>query len=231
LNTLTDPAPPRIVNPRASRLLRTDALQLVDDERLTSDALRQRFAAPPVWTPELTGDGGLFAGRQVRQAAVLIGLTQRPMGMTVLLTQRTAHLHDHAGQISFPGGRRDPEDASLLDTALREAQEEVGLQRDQVSVLGSLSEYHTVTAYQVTPVVAMVDPAFVVTPDPFEVAEVFEIPLAFLMNPANHQRRAIDTPLGERTFYAIAYDDAGRERFVWGATAAMLRNFYRFLMA
>jgi 8-oxo-dGTP pyrophosphatase MutT (NUDIX family) len=219
------------VNPRASRLVQTNPLPLVDDTRLTGEAMRKRFAAPPVWTPELAGDGGLFAGRQVRQAAVLIGLTERPQGLTVLLTQRTAHLHDHAGQISFPGGRRDPEDVSLFDTALREAQEEVGLQREQVSVLGSLSEYHTVTAYQVTPVVAMVSPGFIVTPDPFEVDEVFEIPLAFLMNPANHQQRAIDTPLGERTFYAIPYDDTGRERFVWGATAAMLRNFYRFLMA
>ncbi len=228
---MTDSAPPKIVDPRASRIVRTEALPGVEDTRLAAGALRQRFAAPPVWTPELPGDGGLFPGRQVRQAAVLIGLVDRPAGLTVLLTQRTAHLHDHAGQISFPGGRRDPADTSLLETALREAQEEVGLQRGQVSILGCLSEYHTVTAYQVTPVVATIAPDFVVRPDPFEVEEVFEIPLAFLMNPANHQRRAIDTPVGERTFYAMPYDDAGRERFVWGATAAMLRNFYRFLMA
>jgi 8-oxo-dGTP pyrophosphatase MutT (NUDIX family) len=224
-------AAPRIVDPRASRIVMVDALPPIAAADLTGDAIRRRFAAPPQWTPELPGDGGLLPGRKVRDAAVLIGLVARPAGLTVLLTQRTAHLHDHAGQISFPGGRRDDGDADLVATALRETHEEVGLAPAAISVLGALAEYRTVTAYRVMPYVALVQPDFTAAPDPFEVAEVFEVPLAFLMDPRNHQRRAIDTPLGERSFYAMPYDDAGTERFVWGATAAMLRNFYRFLAA
>jgi 8-oxo-dGTP pyrophosphatase MutT (NUDIX family) len=203
----------------------------VTNARLQADAIRSRFAAPPIWQVEMPGDGGLFPGRVVRDAAVLVALMERTAGLTVLLTERTAHLNDHAGQISFPGGGRDPQDHSPTDTALREAMEEVGLPASHVQVLGELAVYQTVTAYRVTPVVALVEPNFVVQADSFEVAEVFEVPLSFLMNPANHQRRAIDTPMGERFFYAMPYQDGGKERFIWGATAAMLRNFYRFLSA
>jgi 8-oxo-dGTP pyrophosphatase MutT (NUDIX family) len=226
---------PRIVNPQAARIVSLEAPPAVEPARLAPSRLRERFAAPPSWTPELPGDGGLFPGREIRDAAVLVPLVHRDDGLRVLLTQRTAHLHDHAGQISFPGGRRDPEDTSLEATALREAHEEVGLKPSQIELLGRLSDYQTVTAYRVTPVVALVHPPVVLATDSFEVADVFEVPLAFLVDPRNHQRRAIDTPVGERHFFAMPWTDPldpeQRERFIWGATAAMLRNFYRFLSA
>jgi 8-oxo-dGTP pyrophosphatase MutT (NUDIX family) len=153
--------------------------------------------------------------RTIREAAVLMPLVQRAEGLTVLLTQRTAHLHDHAGQISFPGGRRDPGDTDLVQTALRETAEEVGLAANYIKILGALGQYQTVTAYRVTPFVALVDPGFALKLDAFEVADTFEVPLAFFMDPRNHQRRIIQTPLGERSFFAMPYDDAGKERFVW----------------
>ncbi len=147
----------------------------------------------------------------------------------MLFTQRTAHLTDHAGQVSFPGGRAEESDASPIETALRETEEEVGLHRRHVDVLGVLPEYFTVTGYRVTPVVSLVQPPFDLQADPFEVAEIFEVPLAFLMDGRHHQRRTVTVPsgVGRRTFYAIQYD----RFFIWGATAGMLRNLFHFLRA
>lgn len=158
-------------------------------------------------------------------AAVLVPLVQRSRGLQVLLTQRTAHLNDHAGQVSFPGGRVDPGDASREATALREAEEEIGLLRERIEVLGCLPEYHTVTGFSVTPVVGYVEPPFELTLDAFEVADVFEVPLAFLMDPANHQRHAFVYQGRRRSYYAMPYEG----RFIWGATAAMLLNLRRAL--
>jgi 8-oxo-dGTP pyrophosphatase MutT (NUDIX family) len=148
-------------------------------------------------------------------------------GLHVLLTQRTDHLHDHAGQISFPGGRMDEGDESLVATAIRESEEEIGLPSQSIEVLGLLPEYLTVSGYQVTPVVALVKPIPQYRPDPFEVADVFEVPLRFLMDPANHEIRVWQGPEGSRRFYAMPYAD----RFIWGATAGMLRNLYHLLKA
>jgi 8-oxo-dGTP pyrophosphatase MutT (NUDIX family) len=136
----------------------------------------------------------------------------------LLLTQRSAGLPDHPGQISFPGGRLEPQDASLAHAALREATEEVGLLAERVAILGELAPYETVTGYRVTPVVGWVEPPFELKLDPLEVADVFEVPLSFLLDPANHQRhfRMFGDLRGE--FWAIPYG----ERFIWGATAAML---------
>ncbi len=194
--------------------------------RLHPDWLRQRFALPPDWMPEPSVEPR-FNQRPITPAAVLVPLVVQDDGLHVMLTLRTAHLHDHAGQISFPGGRSEPEDGSPIETALREAQEEVGLQRQHVDVLGQLPEYLTGTGYRVTPVVALVTPPFQLQADTFEVAEIFHVPLAFLMDGANHQMRRFEMPGGSRIFYSMPWQDY----FIWGATAAMLRNLYHFLRA
>ena len=201
----------------------------VAPERLSEPWLRERFANPPVWQPES------FDERSMRKqtgdptpASVLMPIVVRDDGLTLLLTQRTAHLNDHAGQVSLPGGRVDASDTSAIDTALRETEEEVGLHRGHIDVLGTLPDYFTGTGFRVTPVVSLVLPPFDLRADPFEVAEIFEVPLAFLMDGANHQRRSMDLPeLVRRTFYAMPYD----RFFIWGATAGMLRNLFHFLRA
>jgi len=188
--------------------------------------LRSRFAEPRTVSPIAAGDGHLWRGpEEIRPAAVLVPVVRREGGLTVLLTRRTAHLNDHAGQISFPGGRAEPGDADAAQTALREAAEEIGLEAARVEVLGELHPYVTVTGYRVTPVVGLVTPPLDLRPDDFEVAEVFEVPLAFLLDPANHQRHRVLTEGRERYYYAMPY----RQYYIWGATAGMLMNFYAFL--
>jgi 8-oxo-dGTP pyrophosphatase MutT (NUDIX family) len=199
--------------------------------RLTAEALRQRFAAPPPWQPETVTDGRLIhLDRPPRVAAVLIPVMVRPAGMSILLTERTAHLADHAGQISFPGGGAETSDCGPAATALREAHEEIGLQPQRVEVIGALPEYVTATSYRVTPVVGLVRQPVELRLDRFEVAHAFEVPLAFLMDPRNHERRVVQMAELRRTFYAIPYT-AERRYFIWGATAAMLRNLYCLLRA
>lgn len=199
-------------------------------ERLESDWLRARFATPPLWTPEVIEDRLPHPAR-VRPipASVMFCLVAHPAGLSLLLTQRTAHLSNHPGQISLPGGRADAGDASAIETALRETEEEIGLHRRHIEVIGSLPEYLTGTGYCVTPVVSLVQPPFELQAEPSEVEEIFEVPLAFLMDGAHHQRRTVHFPgvAGCRTFYAIPYQDY----FIWGATAGMLRNFFHFLRA
>ncbi len=158
-------------------------------------------------------------------AAVLVPLIARAHGVTVLLTQRAGHLSRHAGQVAFPGGRCDPGDGSPVHTALREAREEVGLDPALVDVLGVLPQYRTRTGFVVTPVVGWIEPPFSLQPDPGEVADVFEIPLAFALDPSNHERHHRDTDDGRRYFYVLPFED----RYIWGATAAMLVNFHHVL--
>ena len=177
----------------------------------------------------------VFVERAPAAAAVLVAVVLRHEP-TVLLTQRTDHLTDHPSQISFPGGRTEPGDADAAATALREAHEEIGLEAFEVEVLGALPTYTTGTGFIVTPVVGLVQPGVRLRAAPFEVAEVFEVPLAWLMNPANHQRHAVEMAGARREFISIPWQGAdaqGRPRryFIWGATAAMLRNLYRFLAA
>lgn len=211
----------------------------VPSDRLEPDALRRRFEAQPDWAPESRGDPPLSQGpgdptARLTPASVLIPIVLRSAAPTVLLTRRTAHLNDHAGQIAFPGGRRDPADLSPKHTALREAQEEVGLASEYVEVLGQMPDYRTITQYVVTPVVALVQPEFSLAVDPFEVAEAFEVPLGYLMNPANHHQRAVPAGPGDpggRRFWAMPWQDNDQEYFIWGATAAMLRNLYQLLSA
>jgi 8-oxo-dGTP pyrophosphatase MutT (NUDIX family) len=184
------------------------------------DWLRERLARPfPPRACNLS-DGYHLPGREglITPAAVLIPLVNRTEGPTVLLTQRSADLTDHPGQISFPGGRVDPEDADVEATALRETQEEIGLTPDRIRILGRLADYETVTGYRVTPVVGWVEPPFTLAADPVEVADVFEVPLAFLLEPAHQQRHFRIQGSTRRDYYAIPYG----ERYIWGATAAML---------
>ncbi|HQR19424.1 MAG TPA: CoA pyrophosphatase [Burkholderiaceae bacterium] len=203
----------------------------VAPDRLRPTALRRLFAVPRPWEPELRADPRLWMpDLEARPAAVLVPLIAREHGMQVLLTQRTAHLSDHAGQISFPGGRVEERDVDATAAALREAQEEVGLPAERVEVIGRLPQYTTVTGYEVTPVVGLVEGPFDLSLDAFEVSEVFEVPLEFLMNPAHHERRIVVLGEMSRTFYAMPYE-AQRRYFIWGATAAMLRNLYHFLRA
>ncbi|MES2189566.1 MAG: CoA pyrophosphatase [Pseudomonadota bacterium] len=213
-----------------------DHLAGVALDRLTPEALRERFLSPPEWSPEHSVEKR-FENRQPALAAVLVPLVMRDE-LTLLLTQRTSNLSTHSGQIAFPGGRTDDTDVDAVDTALREAHEEVGLTRDHVEVLGTLPTYVTGTAYIITPVVALVTPGFVLQPNPGEVADVFEVPLSYLMNPAHHRRHQVEFDGVSRQWLSMPYLDPAvvgsldpTERFIWGATAGMLRNLYRFLSA
>ena len=231
-------SPSRIFDPRAVPVLGVDAhLPAVATDRLTADALRERFARSVVWHPEFSGDGRLVPEREPSNAAVLVPLVQRPDGLEVLLTRRGDQMRSHAGQVSFPGGRAEPEDAGPAATALREAQEEVGLHEDRVDVIGQMPTYTTISSYVITPVVGLVRAPFELaelTLDRIEVAEAFQVPLAYLMNPRHHQRHVFNFEGGQRQFLSMpwqghAADGSPREYFIWGATAAMLRNLYRFL--
>ena len=200
-------------------------------ERLNAEWLRSRFANPPAWFPEFTDEHRLrMAAKNSTRASVLLPIVAREQGLTLLLTQRASHLTDHGGQISFPGGRMEEFDVTAIETALRETEEEIGLDRRHIEVIGELPEYFTGTGYRITPVVALAQPPFDLRADPFEVAEIFEVPLAFLMDGMNHQRRTVEFPndeMGRRTFYAMPYE----RFFIWGATAGMLRNLFHFLRA
>ena len=201
----------------------------VPPARLNAAWLRQRVSRPPVWMPETTDEHLLATMSSFKAASVLIPLVLRDEGLSLLLTHRAAHLNNHAGQISFPGGRFEATDGSNIETALREAQEEIGLDRQHVDVIGMLPQYRTATGYDVTPVIALIQPPFSLKPDPFEVASIFEVPLSFLMDAKNHQRRSLALPngAGTRTFYAMPY----QEHFIWGATAGMLRNLFHLMRA
>lgn len=217
-------------DPRQVPVLGIDShLRRVGEAQLLPAALQRRFGVPPAWEPELR-DEIRFTDRAAMHAAVLMPIVMRERP-TVLLTERTAHLSSHSGQIAFPGGKADLQDSGPAATALREAQEEVGLAADFVEVLGTLPHYTTGSAYIITPVVALVRPEFIPAPNPFEVADVFEVPLAFLMNPANHQRHAFEWEGVRREWFSMPYADPVAERYIWGATAGMLRNLYRFLSA
>ncbi len=225
------------IDPRIAELLGHDhGLPPVSPAHFSRDALLRRFAQPPVWQPDVDVEKWFRVPDPVH-AAVLVPLVMRDRA-SVLLTQRTAHLKKHASQISFPGGRIEPTDTDPVAAALREAHEEVGLEPQRVEVLGSLPTYTTGTGFIVTPVVGLIVPGdedhpwLSVRPDPGEVEEVFEVPLDFLMDPQNHQRRAFDLSGTSLEFFAMPWSsEQGKEYFIWGATAAMLRNLYRFLSA
>ncbi len=186
--------------------------------------LRRRLLGRKVPQSSIYGDDG--AGRDgTTAAAVLIPVIAHPGELTVLFTQRTTSLRSHAGQVSFPGGRAEPADPSVEFTALREAGEEIGLAPERVEVLGRLADYHTRTGYRVAPVIGLVEPPLELVPDPREVDHVFEVPLAFLLDPRNRQRRTREFQGRSVGFYVFEYQD----RTIWGATAGILVNLYRML--
>lgn len=162
-----------------------------------------------------------------RPAAVLVPLIDHPSGLTVMLTRRTDTLPDHPGQIAFPGGRLEPLDDGPLDAALRETEEETGLPRHFVRPVGYLPSYLTITGYSVVPVVGFVRPGFEYRPDPVEVAEIFEVPLEFILSPGNHRRESREYRGHEVSYYVIPWKVGRREYRIWGATAAMLIDFAR----
>lgn len=193
---------------------------------LDPDWLRRRFAGGGK-VEMLYGDQGMDAERAAarRAASVLVPIVTRPEELTVLFTRRTAQLKHHSGQIAFPGGGAEPGDASAAATALRETGEEIGLEASRVELLGQLSDYHTRTGYRVTPVVGLVAAPFQLRLDAREVDEAFEVPLSFLLDPANHRRESREFEGRRVPFYAIPY----RDYYIWGATAGMLVNLYRYL--
>ena len=213
-------------------MLRNDPAAINSAEFFDRARARLRFDIPAGLTdPSLipaSGDQGtdrmleiLAREQPIRPAAVLVPLVDHPQP-TVLLTQRAAHLNDHAGQISFPGGKIDATDASPLDTALREAEEEIGLSREFVDPVGYLDLYGTSFGFRILPTVARVRPGFKLRINQSEVDDAFEVPLAFLMNPANHQLHSKEFRGMERSYYAMPYED----RYIWGATAGILRVLY-----
>lgn len=186
--------------------------------------LRRRLVGRRALEASVYGDDG--AGRQgATPAAVLIPIVAHPAELSVLFTQRTRHLKSHSGQVSFPGGRTEPGDVGAEVTALREAEEEIGLARERVEILARLPEYHTRTGFRVTPVVGVVSPPLALAPDPREVESVFEVPLAFLLDERNRERRTREFEGRTVGFYVYEYQD----RVIWGATAGMLVNLYRML--
>jgi 8-oxo-dGTP pyrophosphatase MutT (NUDIX family) len=186
--------------------------------------LRRRLATRSPLEFAVYGDDG--AGRSgTTAAAVLIPVIAQAQGLTVLFTQRTQHLKSHSGQVSFPGGRAEPGDASAEFTALREAQEEIGLALERVEILGRLPEYHTRTGFRVTPVIGLIQPPLELTPDSREVESVFEVPLSFLLDPANRQHRTRELQGRSVGFYVFEYQG----HMIWGATAGMLVNLHKML--
>ncbi len=158
-------------------------------------------------------------------ASVLVPIVAHAEGLTVLFTQRTSHLKAHSGQVSFPGGKAEPGDASPEFTALREAQEEIGLAPERVEILARLPDYLTRTGYRVSPIVGLLQPPLELIPDPIEVEEIFEVPLAFLLDPRNHVRRTRELKGQTVGYYEMPYG----KRYIWGATAGMIVNLYRHL--
>ena len=186
--------------------------------------------APP--SASLYGDDD--AGRDaaaVTPASVLVPIVTHEAELTVLFTRRTAHLRRHSGQVSFPGGRAEPCDASPELTALRESEEEIGLKPDRVEIVARLPDYFTRTGYRVTPVVGLLAPPLELVPDPREVQDIFEVPLAFLLDPANHRRASREYRGRQVGFYEMPYRSSEGERYIWGATAGMIVSLYRHLAA
>ena len=206
------------------------ALKCLCNARLSRGPTEQVYSASHV---PARGDHDLNGGDVLgfsdnsgpKPAAVLVPIIQRADGLSILLTERQKHLNSHGGQISFPGGKVEKSDCSPLDAALRETQEEVGISRDYVDVLGYCDDYQTVTGYRIVPVVGLLKPGFELIADASEVAEIFEVPFEFLMNADNHRKDSLVWQGKERHYFAMPY----QTHYIWGATAGILKNLHERL--
>ena len=210
-------AQPHLSRRRGSGLALTQVLEVDLDSAIDSAGNRRG--------DHDLNEAGMRPEPPLKPAAVLVPLVAHDSGFTILLTQRSADLRAHAGQISFPGGRIDPDDTSPEYAAMREAHEEIGLPRDAAEIIGRLDTYEVRTGFAVTPVVGLIEPGFDMVLAPDEVADVFEVPLSFLLDPANHERQSRLIRGKRRFFYVLPFED----RYIWGATAGMLINLYEVL--
>ncbi len=219
-------------DPLTQPVVENPVLQALSSGSLQSDFIQSAFSRPvdwqvePVFTESFQADTIQF--QDVIQAAVLFPLVQRPEGLHVLFTRRASHLYDHAGQISFPGGRIEPTDRDAIAAALRETQEEIGVEPEYVQLIGTQPCFLTSTRFTMKPVIGLIRPGFTIVPDTTEVAEVFEVPLSVLMDTSLHRLHQANLPDGGHRFY---FSLTWKSYFIWGATAALIRNFYHFLAA
>ena len=214
---------PHYARPITANELRERALKLLS--RAQHESAFDPDHLPPDGDHRLAEMLAPHDGRLHKPAAVLVPVIAHPHEATILLTHRAQHLKDHAGQIAFPGGKIDAADHSAIDAALREAEEEIGLDRSFVEPLGLLDPYLSSTGYRILPVIGLVQPGFVLRPDPSEVESVFETPLGFLMDPARHEQHEREWRGATRRYFAMPY----KEHYIWGVTAGILRMLYERL--
>lgn len=219
-------------DPEIQPVVSTQVLTPLLPESLELDFIREAFQLPVHWQVEplfkTSFQADLQRNKALRRAAVFVPLVQRPSGLHVVFTRRAAHLSDHAGQISFPGGRIEPTDQDEIAAALRETHEEIGIGPEYIQLLGTQPGYITSTRFTMKPVIGSLKPGFTVTPDIGEVAEVFEVPLSVLLDPGQHRLHYAQIGKGEDRYY---FSISWQSYFIWGATAALIRNFYHFLAA
>lgn len=219
-------------DPLVQPIVSSEVLQPLSQASTQLDFIASAFSSPiewqvePVFTDAFQAD--VLGHQGVIRAAVFLALVQRPSGLHVLFTRRASHLYDHAGQICFPGGRIESTDADAIATALRETQEEIGVSPEFIDIIGTQPSFLTSTRFTMKPVIGSVRPGFTIHPDQTEVAEVFEVPLSVLMDTGLHRLHKADLPGGGHRFY---FSITWQSYFIWGATAALIRNLYHYLAA